>query len=134
MKRLMIALSMLLLINMTAQAADKITTVPMQFAKGSYSSKVKGNFSGYDTLHYTVSAKAGQTMKVSIDGSDRANFALYIPGAIPGQKEAIFHGYEGKPWQGVLTRSGKYTIQVYQMAAFARRNSKVPHTLTVTVK
>ncbi|WP_421195206.1 pre-peptidase C-terminal domain-containing protein [Aeromonas enteropelogenes] len=117
-----------------AQAADKITTLPVQFAKGSHSAQVKGNFSGYDTIHYTLVAKAGQTMTVKISGSSNANFNVFTPGAIPGQAEALGRNDGNGQWQSTLPTSGKYLIQVYQMRASARRGEQVPHTLSVSIQ
>ncbi|UCA11565.1 g-type lysozyme inhibitor [Aeromonas enteropelogenes] len=117
-----------------AQAADKTTTVPVQFAKGAHSAQVKGNFSGYDTLHYTLVAKAGQTMTVKIGGSSNANFNVFAPGAIPGQAEALGRNDGNGQWQSTLPTSGKYLIQVYQMRASARRGEQVPHTLSVSIQ
>jgi len=116
------------------QAADKITTVPVQFAKGAHSAQIKGKFAGYDTIHYTLVAKAGQTMKVAISGSDNANFNVFAPGAVPGEAEALGSGYVGVDWQAALPTSGKYLIQVFQMRASARRGEQVPHTLAVSIQ
>ena len=117
-----------------AQAADKVTTVPVQFAKGAHSAQIKGTFTGYDTINYTLVAKAGQTMTVSISGSSNANFNVFAPGAVPGQAEALSSGADGEQWQGKLPASGKYLIQVYQMRASARRGEQVPHTLSVSIQ
>ncbi|CAJ1922422.1 TPA: g-type lysozyme inhibitor [Aeromonas hydrophila] len=117
-----------------AQAADKVTTVPVQFAKGAHSAQLKGSFTGYDTIHYTLVAKAGQTMTVKIGGSSNANFNVFAPGAQPGQAEAIGRNDGDGQWQGALPASGKYLIQVYQMRASARRGEQVPHTLAVSIQ
>ena len=122
------------LLAMSAQAADKVTVVPVQFAKGAHSAAVKGTFKGYDSINYTLVAKAGQTMTVNISGSSNANFNVYAPGAVPGQAEAMGTGYVDEKWQGTLPASGKYTIQVYQMRASARRDEAVPHTLSVSIR
>ena len=121
------------LLTMTVQAADKVSVVPVQFAKGAQSATVKGTFKGYDSINYTLVAKAGQTMTVNISGSSNANFNVFAPGAIPGQAEAMGTGYVDEKWQGALPASGNYTIQVYQMRASARRGEAVPHTLTVSI-
>jgi hypothetical protein len=121
------------MLAMTVQAADKVTVVPVQFAKGAQSATVKGTFKGYDSINYTLVAKAGQTMTVNISGSSNANFNVFAPGAVPGQAEAMGTGYVNEKWQGTLPASGKYTIQVYQMRASARRGEAVPHTLTVSI-
>ncbi|MBP7370772.1 MAG: g-type lysozyme inhibitor, partial [Arenimonas sp.] len=100
------------MLAMTAQAADKVTVVPVQFAKGAQSASVKGTFKGYDSINYTLVAKAGQTMSITISGSSNANFNVYAPGAVPGQAEAMGTGYVGEKWQASLPASGKYLIQV----------------------
>ena len=122
------------MLAMTVQAADNVSVVPVQFAKGAQSATVKGTFKGYDSINYTLVAKAGQTMTVSIAGSSNANFNVFAPGAVPGQTEAMGAGYVDEKWQGTLPASGKYTIQVYQMRASARRGEAVPHTLTVSIR
>jgi hypothetical protein len=122
------------LLAMSAQAADKVSVVPVQFANGAHSAAVKGTFKGYDSINYTLVAKAGQTMTVNISGSSNANFNVFAPGAVPGQAEAMGTGYVNEKWQGSLPASGKYTIQVYQMRASARRGEAVPHTLSVSIR
>ncbi len=121
------------MLAMAVQAADKVSVVPVQFAKGAQSATVKGTFKGYDSINYTLVAKAGQKMTVNISGSSNANFNVFAPGAVPGQAEAMGAGYVDEKWQGNLPASGKYTIQVYQMRASARRGEAVPHTLTVSI-
>ena len=122
------------LLALTVQAADKVSVVPVQFAKGAQSATVKGTFKGYDSINYTLVAKAGQTMTINISGSSNANFNVFAPGAVPGQAEAMGTGSVDEKWQGPLPASGKYTIQVYQMRASARRGEAVPHTLTVSIR
>ena len=96
-----------ILMTMTAQAADKDSVVPVQFAKGAHNAAVKGTFKGYDSINYTLVAKAGQTMTVSISGSSNANFNVFSPGGVPGQAEAMGTGYVNEKWQGALPASGK---------------------------
>ncbi|QWL61008.1 g-type lysozyme inhibitor [Aeromonas jandaei] len=134
MKRSIMAVLLTLAMATGAQAADKVTTVPVQFAKGAHSAHIKGTFTGYDTINYTLVAKAGQTMTVGISGSSNANFNVFAPGAVPGQAEALSSGAVGEQWQGKLPASGKYLIQVYQMRASARRGEQVPHTLSVSIQ
>ncbi|MFQ2126825.1 g-type lysozyme inhibitor [Aeromonas jandaei] len=134
MKRSIMAALLTLAMATGAQAADKVTTVPVQFAKGAHNAQIKGTFTGYDTINYTLVAKAGQTMTVGIAGSSNANFNVFAPGAVPGQAEALSSGAVGEKWQGKLPASGKYLIQVYQMRASARRGEQVPHTLSVSIQ
>lgn len=134
MKKAVTAALLAMMMATTAQAADKVTTVPVQFAKGAHSAKVDGSFSGYDSINYTLSAKAGQTMTVDITGSNNANFNVFAPGDLPGQAAALGNGSVGTKWQGTLPKSGKYLIQVFQMRATARNGAKVPHSLSVGIR
>lgn len=116
-----------------AGAADKVTTTPVQFAKGTSSATLRGTVAGYDTVRYTVGARAGQTMTVTLAGSANASFNVYAPGMVPGQGEALGSTDEKRRWTGTLPASGTYVVQVYQMRAQARRGEKAPHTLTVAI-
>lgn len=110
-------------------AADTVTTVPVHFAKDANSTTVKGSFKGYDTVLYTLSAKAGQHMKVGVSGSSNANFNLFTPGDKPGESPALGSGAVGQDWNGALPTSGTYSVQVYQMRATARRGNKVDYSI-----
>jgi hypothetical protein len=116
-----------------AGAADKVTTTPVQFAKGTSSATLRGTVAGYDTVRYTVGARAGQTMTVTLAGSANASFNVYAPGVVAGQGEALGSTDETRRWTGTLPASGTYVVQVYQMRAQARRGEKAPHTLTVAI-
>ena len=116
-----------------AGAADKVTTTPVQFAKGTSSATLRGTVAGYDTVRYTVAARAGQIMTVTLAGSANANLNVYAPGVVPGQGEALGSTDERRRWTGTLPASGTYVVQVYQMRAQARRGEKAPHTLTVAI-
>ncbi|MDR3095721.1 MAG: g-type lysozyme inhibitor [Paraburkholderia sp.] len=117
-----------------ALGADKVTTVPVHFARGADSAQLHGTFSGYDSINYEIAAQSGQQMTVKIEGSRNANFNVFAPGDQPGQSAASGSGYPGKAWSGVLPRTGTYTVQVYQMRASARRGEKVPHDVTFTIR
>ncbi|WP_271679578.1 hypothetical protein [Thermomonas mangrovi] len=127
------ALVLALLLCGSAVAADKVTKLPVHFAKGASSATLKGNFSGYDSVQYTIGARAGQTMTVSITGSSNANFNVFAPGHVPGQSEAMGSGFVGSPWSGKLPANGTYTVQVFQMRASARRGEAVPYTIKIGV-
>lgn len=134
MKKLIASSLLCCFLTAPALAADNVTTVPVQFAKGASSAQMKGTFAGYDSINYTVTAKQGQQMTVKIAGSNNANFNVFGPGATPGAAEALGSGYVGDDWTAKLPASGKYTVQVFQTRATARKGAKVPHTLTVSVK
>ncbi|MFK3773780.1 hypothetical protein [Pseudomonas sp. NPDC089406] len=117
-----------------AQAQDKVSHIPVHFAKGASSTEIKGSFKGYDSIQYSLSAKAGQQMSVQIAGSSNANFNVFAPGEKPGSGTALGSGSVGNTWSGKLPASGSYTVQVYQMRASARRGELVPHTLTIGIQ
>jgi len=114
-------------------AADKVTTVPVKFAKGASSATMKGSFAGYDSVHYTLDARAGQTMTVTLAGSSNANFNVFAPGDAPGAATALGSNSD-RGWTGKLPKTGTYTVQVYQMRAAARRGEKVPYTITLSIR
>lgn len=117
----------------SAVAADKVTTVPVNFARGASSATMKGSFAGYDSVHYTLDARAGQTMTVTLAGSSNANFNVFAPGDAPGAATALGSNAD-RGWTGKLPKTGTYTVQVYQMRASARRGEKVPYTITLSIR
>lgn len=120
------ALACLLIgLAISASGADQVTTVPVHFARGASSATLKGHFSGYDSVQYTLDAKAGQALSVKLSGSPNASFNVFKPGDEPGAAEAIGSGAVGSDWHGELPLSGQYVVQVYQMRASARRGEKV---------
>ena len=129
-----LALACLLVgLAVSASGADQVTTVPVQFTRGTSDATLKGHFSGYDSMHYTVGAKAGQSLSVKVTGSPNANFNVYKPGDEPGAADAIGSGSTGSAWKGTLPADGEYIVQVYQMRASARRGDKVDFAIQVAV-
>lgn len=127
MKKSLLLYCLLTLAPASALAADTVTTVPVHFAKGANSAAIKGSFKGYDSVLYTLSAKAGQQLSVDVGGSHNANFNLFAPGDKPGESSALGSGYVGQGWKGALPVAGTYSVQVYQMRATARRGQKVSY-------
>ena len=119
----------LLAVPMAAQ--DKVVTHQVHFKKGTNGATMKANVKGYDTVQYKLGAKAGQKMHVSID-SKHANFNVYAPGKGLGD-QGLFMGEPGISYNGVLPQSGTYTIAVYLMRNEARRGTKAPFTLHVSI-
>ena len=133
MKKLLSAVALFIgLITLPALAKDKVTTHQVHFDKGKSGTTVKGSVKGYDSVLYTLGAKAGQTMQVSID-SKHANFNVYAPGKGLGD-EAIFVGEPTIPYKGVLSQNGTYTIAVYLMRNEARRGTKSSYTLYIGIE
>jgi hypothetical protein len=116
-----------------AQAADApgIRKVPVQFAKGASSAQVRGAVKGDTTIDYTVSARAGQTLTVSMKSSNTAlNFNINPPGT----QTAMFNGSsQGSDAKVMLPGDGTYSVRVYLMRSGARRNESGSFTLDVGV-
>jgi hypothetical protein len=113
-------------------AADPIESRPVHFAKGSSSTTLKGSIKGYKTIDYTLRAKAGQAMSVTLKSSNLSNYFNVLP---PGSRDvAIFVGStSGNEWSGALEADGDYTIRLYLMRNAARRNETAHYSLTVGI-
>src|SRR5512138_3709017 len=87
-------------------AASAIETRPVHFAKGASSATLEGTLKGDRTLDYTLRARAGQTMSVTLKTSNNASYFNVLP---PGSKDAaIFVGSAGgNEWSGALPTDGE---------------------------
>jgi hypothetical protein len=112
--------------------AGGITSQPVQFAKGTSSATIKGSLKGDQTIDYTLRAKAGQTMSVTLATKHGANYFNVLP---PGSNDAaLFVGSSGgNEWTGALPADGEYKVRVYLMRSAARRNETANYTLTVGI-
>lgn len=127
-KQLMTIVATAALLFVPAMAKDKVTTHQVHFDKGTNGTTVKGHVKGYDTVYYTLGAKAGQSMRVSLE-SKKAYINIFDAGKGAGD-EAMFRGsIEGRNYTGILSKSGTYTIQVFLMRNEARRGTNAPYTL-----
>jgi hypothetical protein len=131
-RTLLVAFSALVLISSPVAHAEEIQTQNVQFAKGHSSATIKGKITGNQTIDYTLRAKAGQNMNVSLKTSNSANYFNVLPPGSTG--EAIFIGStSGNEWAGVLPADGEYKLRVYLMRSAARRNEVANYTLAVGI-
>jgi hypothetical protein len=115
-----------------AMAAGDIESRPVHFAKGASSATLKGSLKGDKTIDYRLSARAGQTMSVTLKTSNAANyFNVLTPGS--GDVAVFVGSTSGNEWTGQLAADGEYTIRVYLMRSAARRNEAANYTLTVGI-
>ena len=96
----------------------------IQFPKGKTSSTVSGSVVRGDRDHYTVVAKADQTMTVAITSKEKnAAITIYVPGYSVTQEDGVAmvsgetltgagEGEDATGWSGKLPASGKYLIDV----------------------
>lgn len=112
--------------------ASGIESKSLQFAKGASSATVKGTLKGDHTIDYKLRARAGQTMTVSLKGSNAATYFNVLP---PGSNDvAIYNSStEGNDWKGALPSDGEYKVRVYLMRSAARRDEASNYTLTVGI-
>jgi len=114
-------------------AADAGTThrKAVQFAKGKTSAQVRGSIKGRGDAEYTVNARAGQTLVVSLTSK---NASLNFNIDAPGSSESMFiGGAQGAKANVVLPADGSYVVQVYLMRNAARRNESASYTLDLAV-
>jgi hypothetical protein len=114
-----------------AVAAAAQQTVPVSFAKGKSSAVVTGSIKGDQDRTYTVDAREGQTMTVTLKAT-KGSVEMNV--FAPGNDTAISLG-SNDPYRfsGVLPTTGRYRVQVYQMRASARRGETASYNLTIGI-
>lgn len=113
-------------------AKDMIRTKQVEFDIGSNSATMHGKVKGYETVYYKLNAKSGQTMRVKLDSSV-AYFNIFSPHKGPGDAAMFIGSTEGEKYEGMLSKNGTYTIQVYMMRNEARRGTKALYVLEVSI-
>jgi hypothetical protein len=105
--------------------------VPVTFAKGKSAATLTGSIKGDQDRTYTVDARAGQTMTVTLKSTKgSAEMNIYAP----GKEEAISLGaLDPYKVTTLLPVSGRYRVQVFQMRAAARRGEVATYTLTIGI-
>jgi hypothetical protein len=115
-------------------AAETVHTQSVHFDKGTSGTTIKGKIQGYESYNYTLSAKAGQTMKVKLSTKHGATyFNIYAPGKAPGDEAMFIGASNGTSFKGELPADGRYIIQVFMMRSAARRNEVANYSLSVEI-
>jgi hypothetical protein len=115
----------------TVAAGAGIRQEPVQFAKGSSSSVIKGQIKGDTTVDYIVHAAAGQTLSVKLQKTNPQNYFNVLPPGSTGS--AMFVGDSGEDYSGTLPTDGDYAVRVYLMRPAARRGESSSYTVTIAV-
>jgi hypothetical protein len=105
--------------------------VPVTFAKGKTAATVTGSIKGDQDRTYTVDARAGQTMTVTLKrtkGSPEMN--VYAPGNDTAISLGATDPYN---FTTTLPATGRYRVQVFQMRASARRGETASYALTIAI-
>lgn len=103
----------------------------IRFDRGSSSASRRGVVRGYDTMTYWLDVRAGQTITVALQSSNRSG---YFNVTAPRANQALFNGStSGNRWRGRAAASGRYKIEIYLMRNAARRGEQLRYTLDVGV-
>lgn len=122
------------LLSLPAVAKDVVHKAQVHFDKGTTGTTLKGKIKGYDTFNYTLGAKAGQYMRVSLETKHTATyFNIFEPGKGPGDGAMFIGSTRGNAYTGDLPADGTYTIQVYMMRSAARRNETANYQLHIGI-
>lgn len=100
----------------SSQTVQAIDMKPISFAPGTGSASIKGEIQGMDRDIYPITAKAGQTMRVSV--KNKLNLVLFHiqpPGEEGKYLPKAGEEDDATEWKGVLPANGTYTIIVGAM-------------------
>jgi len=118
---------------LSSQAAGDpgIRSETVQFATGATSAQLRGSIRGSAGVDYRISARAGQTLAVTMKSSNASSYFNINP---PGSDAAMFIGStKGSEAAVALPTDGTYVVRVYLMRNAARRGETAQYTLTVGV-
>lgn len=113
------------------EPANRVEAV--QFAKDTNKTALSGTLKGDQYVDYKVRGGAGQTLAVTLKGSNPQNYFNINP---PGSADtAMFIGStSGNQFKRILPGDGEYVVRVYLMRAAARRNETSDYTLNVALE
>jgi hypothetical protein len=113
-----------------AMARD--TRDAVKFPPGKSSARVNSVVTGNSVTEYTLGAKRGQVMSVTLSGGRSTTYFNVTP---PGDGSSIFIGSsEGNRFSATLPRDGTYLVTVYQMGAAADSGTATAFTLDISIK
>lgn len=123
MKAILTTLGLATLLAVSTLPASAATAaarkVPVQFAKGASSAVLNGSVKGDAMVDYTLGARAGQTLTVSMKAGKSSVFFNINP---PGTEVAMFAGERlGNDAKVMLPADGTYVVRVFVNRADARR-------------
>lgn len=117
--------------TLPAGAQDDIRRERVRFAPGDSGITLRDSLQGYETVDYVLSAREGQTMRVSLQTSNRFAFFNVLP---PGGGEALFNAsIDGNAFDAVLEESGDHVVRVYLMRNAARRGEVARFRLDISI-
>jgi len=132
MKRSIFINGLALAIAVAATPALAQKTERIAFAKGNDNASVRGAIPGNAYKDYLLTARAGQTLSVSLTGRASVYFNVLPP---KSDGSAIYNSStDGNDATGIrLPASGTYSIRVYAMGAAGRSAKPLNYQISVTV-
>jgi hypothetical protein len=119
-----------LLASVSALAAE-IPSQRVEFDKGSTGTELAGKITGRDSMDYQLDAKAGQTMRVTLEAGTPSICFNLLP---PGGAAALHVGSrEGTEFNGRLPADGDYTVRIYLMGNARDADLTVPYKLKLSI-
>jgi hypothetical protein len=120
------------LAGIAALAETDIRSERVQFEANTSGASINAKIKGREIVDYLLGAHAGQTLSVTMQTDNSANYFNVIPP--DADDEAVFVGSaEGNSYEGKLDLDGDWKIRVYLMRSAARRDEIAAHTLTVGI-
>jgi hypothetical protein len=120
-------LSLFLIFSISAVTAVEIREERVQFKPGETGATIKGRIKGRQIVDYRLSVKAGQSMAVILETSNRFN---YFNITEPDADSAMFIGsISGNRFVGSLSKGGEYIVRVYLMPNAERRGETAKYTI-----
>jgi hypothetical protein len=114
-------------------AMAKDTREAVKFAAGKSSARVNGVVTGDSVTEYTLGAKRGQVMSVTLSGGRSTTYFNVTPPG--GDGSAMFNGsVSGNSFSDTLPRDGTYLVTVYQMGAAADSGTVTAFTLDIAIR
>jgi hypothetical protein len=135
LKQILRAMLMLGILVTPVAAADDVVRQRVSIPAGSTVATITGTVQGEASHEYTLSARAGQTMSITLDAANKSTyFNVWAPGKKPGQDEALYAGAIAMDvFSQKLAETGDYMVQVYLYRSAGRRHESAAFTLTVQV-
>jgi uncharacterized protein YraI len=109
----------------------QVTTESVQFKAGETGATLENSVKGDQSVDYTLLAKEGQSMVVTLETDNASNYFNIIA---PGSDSAMFIGSSsGNRFEGTVPSTGTYRVQVYLMRNAARRDEVANYRLDIGI-
>ena len=123
-----------------AQNTD-VRVVRVQFPSGATGTTISDRITGYQSVSYRLSARAGQVLQVDLTprGNRNTYFNVYGPGRGPGDRALASSDITGpmvpelNRFEGELGSSGVYTVSVFQLRNAAHQNLTSNYALRIAI-